>query len=254
MDVTFGICVSPTANIDHLQNQIWSIQDQIDYGDNIQVVLCGTKHVLEEVDPAGLDLLFFDETEKPGWITRKKNLMVQKSLGDIIVLTHDYYMFDEEWLKGFKIFDKKNPNWQVAVNPIWTAEGARHSDWLINPKYMDQLLIKHPELASELMSVAHGENGPRWVCGLDYSENLSKFQYVSGGMIIAKRNVLLDVPLNEDLVWGQAEDVEWSERLVAKYPLTFNPYSFNGIQKPGKWHCYEMTEKALKKLKVLYNE
>ena len=45
-------------------------------------------------------------------------------------------------------------------------------------------------------------------------------------------------PLNEELTWGEGEDVEWSKR-VEEHNFTFNPYS---------------TVKLLKYKDALFNE
>tara|TARA_Y100000816_G_C26089714_1_gene575670 strand:- start:416 stop:1495 length:1080 start_codon:yes stop_codon:yes gene_type:complete len=37
--------------------------------------------------------------------------------------------------------------------------------------------------------------------------------YIDGGCIITKKSILQNVPLNENIAWGEAEDVEWSKRL-----------------------------------------
>jgi hypothetical protein len=36
---------------------------------------------------------------------------------------------------------------------------------------------------------------------------------------------MLDEPLDEEFVWGQHEDIEWSFRILPKYKYVMNPYS-----------------------------
>jgi hypothetical protein len=38
--------------------------------------------------------------------------------------------------------------------------------------------------------------------------------YISGAYFIIKKQIALQYPLNEKLVWGQGEDVELSQRLT----------------------------------------
>lgn len=40
--------------------------------------------------------------------------------------------------------------------------------------------------------------------------------YVNGGLIICKKNVLMECPFNTFLYWNECEDVEWSRRLLEK--------------------------------------
>ena len=62
-------------------------------------------------------------------------------------------------------------------------------------------------------------------------------------------------PLNEDLVWGQGEDVEWSKRVRSVYNFTMNQNSSVFILKSGKDRAFnEPNEELYKKLKMINNE
>ena len=41
-----------------------------------------------------------------------------------------------------------------------------------------------------------------------------------------------EFPLNEGLCWGQAEDVEWSKRVLRKYSLIMNENATIKLNKP----------------------
>ena len=45
--------------------------------------------------------------------------------------------------------------------------------------------------------------------------------FIPGNLIICRKKVLLEEPLKEDLLWGQMEDIEWSNRVLAKYTYKF---------------------------------
>lgn len=258
MEITFGICASPNGNLDYLENLIYSIKDSYEYAalpeDKMEIIVSGS--VPDNRKIKGVIYLEFDESIKPGWITKKKNDIVRKANYKNVVLLHDYYMLDDFWWKGFRSFEKNYPDWKIAMNMVINFEGYRHSDWLVNQKYMDELLKKHPELIDELNQIAPYENGPRWVSGIPYEVNdLSHIQYISGGYIVAKKSVLLDFPLDENLLWGDAEDIEWSERVISKgYTFTLNIYCMNFLQKTGKWHLYQMSNNALECLRKMYAE
>ena len=49
--------------------------------------------------------------------------------------------------------------------------------------------------------------------------------YISGTYWIAKKRVMEEFPLNENLFWGQGEDVEWSKSVTKKYNFSINPNS-----------------------------
>ena len=61
---------------------------------------------------------------------------------------------------------------------------------------------------------------------LPYSEkSLTEFMYISGSFWIAKKKVMEEFPLNEDLVWGEMEDIEWSKRVRDKYNFRINEFA-----------------------------
>lgn len=58
---------------------------------------------------------------------------------------------------------------------------------------------------------------------------------------MGKKDILLANPLDENLGWGDAEDLEWSRRLVKNgFGFSFNPYTHVNVQKPNKWAVNEM--------------
>lgn len=48
---------------------------------------------------------------------------------------------------------------------------------------------------------------------IDYGE-YSPYQYIPGGLVISKRDILLANPFNELATWDMAEDIELSQRLT----------------------------------------
>jgi hypothetical protein len=49
--------------------------------------------------------------------------------------------------------------------------------------------------------------------------------YISGNYWVSKKRVMEEEPLDEDLDWGEAEDVEWSNRIRDKYQYVMNTHS-----------------------------
>lgn len=253
VDISFGIVIGPDYNKEWLENLCYSIVE-MNWGpqDRYEILICGN---VKGTHAPGVTAVYpFDESIKPGWITKKKNILVKNSQYENIVLTHDYYMFEDLWIDGFKKFNRENPDWKIMCNTVMTKEGTRSADWLVNQRYMDKAIEAFPHFAKELMSVAPGENGPRWVCGLPYHVgDLTHIQYVSGAYIVAKKDVLLECPLNETIGWGDAEDIIWSQDVVQHgFKFHFNPYCFTFIQKPNKWHLHQMTDECVECLRELF--
>ena len=49
--------------------------------------------------------------------------------------------------------------------------------------------------------------------------------YVYSGAWVAKKKLMENFPLDENLAWGEGEDVEWSKRIRDKIEFKFNSYS-----------------------------
>jgi GT2 family glycosyltransferase len=64
---------------------------------------------------------------------------------------------------------------------------------------------------------------PRYT-SVEYTNySLKKFQYISGGFFLAKKQFILDNPFNENMSVGSAEDVEWSLRIRNTAKIVCNP-------------------------------
>lgn len=254
MNISFGICIGPNYENAILQNLLTSIITQKWQNNDYEIIIVGN---IRETNilPEKTHVVPFDENLRKGWITKKKNIIAKKAKFDILCVVHDYYLFCEDWYQNLIKYTTINPYWEILSNKITRKEGDRHSDWLVNQKYMDLLLDKYPHIGIKLMSVAPTENnGPRWVCGLPYDEReLSHIQYISGGYILAKTDIYLNTPFDERYAWGEApEDIIWSEAVIKKgHRFYFNPYSSMTLQKKGKWKLYEMPKECVLLLKEM---
>lgn len=136
-----------------------------------------------------------------GWITRKKNLIASMAEHDTLVLLHDYYEFDSKWYEAWESF-VSGGEWEVASNPQFLITGQRH--------FTDWVMWDHPHV-------------PRYF-SLDYNDwGNTKYQYMSGGYLLVKRDFLRENPFNEHMKPGEPEDVEWSLRIRDKARMVCNP-------------------------------
>jgi len=152
---------------------------------------------------------------KPGWITRKKNLITKNAKYENIVFLHDYIALEDDWYKGFIKFGN---DWDICMTKIKDIFGNRFRDWVTwdHPKY-----------------------GRR--AYLDYDDKTYKYNYISGSYWVAKKYVMEAEPLDESflalgvevLSGGKVkeksdrvgEDVEWSLRIRKKYKYVMNKFS-----------------------------
>lgn len=228
--LTIGIVTTGIEN-NHLLNEMVK---SLFVTDDIEVIMIGGPTV-SFINTPMLRHIPFDETiGTKGWITRKKNMLTQEARYDTILYTHDYFTFASNWVTSWKQFIATT-EFDVAVNCIYTAEGSRHSDWVIDPFLLWET---HPEL-----------HGHYWDVLLPYEENYTPLQYISGNFWVAKKSFMEKYPLNESLYWGDAEDIEWSARIRPHTTFRCNTNTHVTIQKHGKWAPNLITPEHLETMK-----
>lgn len=201
MDFTFGIITGGSNNhreslnsqevVDRIHKIIKSIELQ-----NIphyEIIIVGGADIYNNF--TNIKHISFDENQKQGWITKKKNLITQNAVYDNLVIMHDYIEFEPEWYKGFLKFGN---DWDICMNVVNNIEGGRWIDWLSN----------------------HGN----YHTLIPY-DTKDKTMYVSGAYWVAKKSFMEEYPLNEKLLWGEGEDIEWSNRWINKKTYKMNTNS-----------------------------
>jgi hypothetical protein len=188
MQFTFGIITSPRTR-DHLKSCIDSIKSQGIDKNSFEIVIVGNSNI---DDGENIKKIEFDELIKPMWITRKKNLITQNSSFNNICYLHDYVSLKEGWYEGFLKFGEA---WDICMNPISNLDGARCLDWMGLPD--------DPVYGNVV---------------LPYDYKGSDGMYIPGYYWVAKKKLMEDFPLNEDFVWNEGEDIEWSKRVLGGYP------------------------------------
>ena len=201
MKFTFGIITAGTSD-EFLNQVIDSIEKQ-----NIpeyQILVVGNSQVSRK----NTFIIPFDEGIKTGWITRKKNTITTNARYENIVYTHDYVVFEDDWYEGFLKFGE---DFKICMNKFVNPDYSRFRDWVIwphNENFMDSIVLPSRE------------------CLIPYEmTHLSKYQYISGTYWVAKKDVMMEFPLDENLCWGQGEDVLWSKQIRYKYDFSMNPHS-----------------------------
>ena len=193
MNFTFGI-TTDYSNPQQIKEVVDSIH-QLNIPE-YEILIIGGKGE----DELHVKHISFDENQKPGWTTRKKNILVQTAQYENVVLMHDYFLFDKDWYANMEQFSK-DVSWDICSCQQILINGKRHfTDWVV---WDDPIF-------------------PRYSC-LPYDEwTRTPYMYISGGFMMAKKYVFIDNPFNEELVHGQAEDVEWSLRVRNKYRIVCN--------------------------------
>jgi hypothetical protein len=189
--ITFGI-VSSKKSSQFLKVIIESIRNQNIPRSNYEILIVGDVELKPSHD---CNVIYFDESKKEGWITKKKNLITKEAVYETIVYMHDYIIFSPDW---FKSFFKTGFDFDVAMCKIQNYDGSRFRDWCVwvdNSCPFD-LFIQRTRQGLLPYHIS----------------DLNRYMYISGAFWVAKKKFMQNYPLNEELCWGQAEDVEWSKR------------------------------------------
>jgi hypothetical protein len=206
MNFTFGI-ITAGNNDTILSMVIESIIKQ-----NIpcyEIIIVGNTSISHEY----IKRIEFDESIRPNWITRKKNVICEHAMYDNIVLLHDYVVLCDDWYHGFLQFGS---DFKVCVTKIKTIDGTRFRDYTIFPADLGEPYVS------------------RALLPYDYpiTKNINKLLYISGTYYVIKKKIALEYPLNEHLCWGHGEDTEFSKRLIDHdIIIQCNSYSTVQLQK-----------------------
>lgn len=189
---TFSFGVITNGNkLENLKSFIDSVLNiKKDECDQIEIIVCGPNNIEHDIKKYCSLIKFINQPEtfkSLGWITKKKNMIVEASENENLIIAHDRYIFPDDFIKNFKIFGQ---DYSVLVCKQELENKTRIPDWVT--------------IGSEWGWTTPGI--------LEYGD-WSNYTFINGGIIIAKSNVLKKSPWNELLFWNQAEDVELTRTL-----------------------------------------
>ena len=186
MEFTFGIITEGNQE-SNLNKIIDSIESQFIPDDMYEIIIVG----LCNLQKKNTKIIPFNENIKPSWITKKKNEITKNAKFENIVFLHDYVFLEDGWYKGFLDFGN---DWEICMNKIKNGNGCRFIDWMGLPD--------DPVYGNVVFPYNY-----KGSCGM----------YVSGTYWVAKKEIMTKFPLNEDFVWGEGEDIEWSKRVLGGF-------------------------------------
>lgn len=160
-----------------------------------EIIICGPNpFVIENYNNTDLKIFTDIDLQKDlrAPISSKKNRIIENSKYNNIVLMHDRISFPKEWYENItqygnlfdilaiKILDEETKSKRVQD---WMIFKGNLSDFKSNKAFM-----------------------------LSYNDWDSDI-YVDGGFLIAKKHILDNIKYNNNLNWGEAEDVDLCKRL-----------------------------------------
>ncbi len=207
MEFTFGI-ITNGQNDDNVLKIIESIRAL-----NIpvfEIIVVGYRCVNPIRFRQNVRFVQFDESLKPNWITRKKNMICELAKYENVVLLHDYVVFHPDWYAGFLRFGN---SFDVCVTRILNRDGSRFRDYTLFPLYMGEIDTRFSAQCLLPYDFKH-------------TPITARLSYISGAYYVVKKHIALQYPLDESKVWGEGEDVEFSYRTAGKGILSqVNPHS-----------------------------
>lgn len=191
-EYSFGVVING-ENMGKLETFISSVSNiRLAAQDKVEILVCGPASAQEEVEAKFKNITYIqqpNEFSTHGWLTKKKNLLTQHSSFENIVIAHDRYTIQPDFIEKIKEFGS---DYSVLVPRQTYPDGRRIPDWVT-------------------LGSAWSFTRPAMIQYGDWSRHL----FVNGGIMVAKKHVLTEIPWNELLFWFQAEDVEISRRFIA---------------------------------------
>jgi hypothetical protein len=211
MDFTFGIITNGSENLPLIAQSIRAQNIP-----NYEILVVGQN------DLSGSDVrsIPFDESIRPMWLNKKKNIVVQNARYENIVIIHDYIVFMEGWYEGFLRFGS---DFSICNSKIIDLHGRRGIDYTLFSPFLAPPCLRDRQLLP-----------------YDYppSHILSTIMYLPGNYTVIKRDIALKFPFDERLVWNQMEDVVLSHTLTdAGHIIKCNPHSTVQMIKSKGIYC-----------------
>ncbi len=150
----------------------------------------------------------FNEEIKKGWLSKKKNLIAEVATNENLCIMHDYVALESGWIKGVRGFEDNW--WRTCMHRVLNNNGDRYRGWDLigNDAWHDYGDGKEPFFDTPGKTLSYN---------IDMTDEIARWFYMSGGYFCAKRCTMLEVPLDEDRVANQGEDVKWCRDLYFKY-------------------------------------
>lgn len=229
--VSFGVVFSGNKNeLDQLKNSIDSIIKSCEFsGLDVEIVICGPSSFSEDEllknykfrDKEIIRYEPFDDvynSENCFSISRKKNFLISKLRHDIVVLSHTRIVFDSSFLK-----EMESSKFDIASPSVFDSQGNKYLGFVLIGSYDTSKLNPRKAITGMML------------CKDYYRLMRNRVAYSDGGIILLNKNKVESPIFNQNLHWGQAEDLDLSGRNYYNGILTdFIP----------NLKCYSVTNKV----------
>lgn len=222
--ITFAIPTKITSEEQKilLDNLVHSIEHQsvkIEY----EILVCGNYN-----DERVRTIDFPEDLNGTSYITRKQNLLLDNAKYETIVMLRDYEILWSDWVDGYLYWNTNNTNWNIMMSPVLNKDKTRFRDvchW--DKPGVGGEWTQYEPWCSNGRPTKGGPHIP------PYNEVDTRFMYINGGYLVAKKWFMKRNRWKEELQWMEAEDVELSLRMRTdnEFRYVVNPYSIVQLQK-----------------------
>jgi len=188
MDISFGIMTKNNqTNVEIIVRSI--LEQEIS---KFEVIIIGCIDDVWHLE--NIKIINDSVTNEKNHITRKKNMIIDESKYETIVMMKDYLRLDDNWYNGMK-----NLKFDILMNQIVNCRNQRYLDWIWeNP------------------IVGNGRN-------ISYDVTNHQKMFAPGAFVIAKSYVFKKYRFNERMVGlGKSSDVQWSFAAMKEFQYTMN--------------------------------
>ena len=154
-----------------------------------EILICGPSPSDKEIPNVRVidDSAFYKDIRTP--ICSKKNEIIRQAKYENIVLIHDRIIFSESWYQDIL----QHGNYFDVIIPAILDENDSTKHVVDAPHFNYVMFGQHPKPSYR----------PYW----------SPTLYMDGAIMIIKRMLAMEYLLNENLYWGEKEDVDFAKRL-----------------------------------------
>ena len=152
--------------------------------EDIEILVAGPKSISTKIEKNIKYIEFVDEG-RSARIALKKNVLASHARGSNLLLLHDRYLVDTNF---FEAFAKFGYDYGVVAPKQFFAESQKVYPGMLT---FEGPLIKRVE-----------------------NDFIDEKMWVNGGCIVVKKDIFEEISLNTFLSWGEAEDIEWAQRLL----------------------------------------
>lgn len=151
---------------------------------NYEIIICGSYHTRKEKECKYFE---FKERDEKGWITKKKNIIIQNARYENICIVHDRAIFPSNWYHLMKQYG----NCFEAICNKQLYKDVRAYDWV----------------------TLGGPLGTQYKIDLLDYRDWDWWSYIGGLQLITKRSIVKNILFDETRYWNGAEDADISFRL-----------------------------------------